>query len=47
VTAATDETPADLPRPSWRDREPTIVHSVKWRDSDHHEHLGPTGGNVR
>ena len=39
VTTPADEAPADMPRPSWRDREPAIVHSVKWRDSDHHEHL--------
>jgi len=39
VTTPADEAPAAMPRPSWRDREPAIVHSVKWRDSDHHEHL--------
>ena len=39
VTTPDDEAPAAMPRPSWRDREPAIVHSVKWRDSDHHEHL--------
>jgi hypothetical protein len=39
VTTPADETPADLPRPSWRDREPAIVHSIKWKDSDGHEHL--------
>ena len=39
VTMPADETPADMPRPSWRDREPAIVHSIKWRDSDGHEHL--------
>jgi len=39
VTTPAAEAPADLPRPSWRDREPAIVHSIKWRDSDHHEHL--------
>jgi hypothetical protein len=39
VTASADEAPADLPRPSWRDREPVIVHSIKWRDGDGHEHL--------
>jgi ribosomal protein L12E/L44/L45/RPP1/RPP2 len=39
VTASADEAPADTPRPSWRDREPAVVHSVRWRDSDHHEHL--------
>jgi hypothetical protein len=30
VTASADKAPADLPRPSWRDREPAIVHSIKW-----------------
>jgi hypothetical protein len=25
--------------PSWRDHEPAIVHSLKWRDSDGIEHL--------
>jgi hypothetical protein len=39
MTTPADEAPADMPRPSWRDREPAIVHSIKWRDSDHHEHL--------
>jgi hypothetical protein len=39
VTTPDDEAPAALPRPSWRDREPAVVHSVRWRDSDHHEHL--------
>jgi hypothetical protein len=33
------EAPAAMPRPSWRDREPAIVHSIKWRDHDGHEHL--------
>ena len=39
VTASADEAPADTPRPSWRDHEPAIVHSIKWKDSDGHEHL--------
>jgi hypothetical protein len=26
-------------RPSWRDREPAIVYSIKWVDADKHEHL--------
>jgi len=39
VTASADKAPADLPRPSWRDREPAIVHSIKWKDSDGHGHL--------
>jgi hypothetical protein len=39
VTASADEAPADMPQPSWRDREPAIVHSIKWRDHDGHEHL--------
>jgi hypothetical protein len=39
VTTPADEAPADMPRPSWRDREPAIVHSVRWRDHDGHEHL--------
>jgi hypothetical protein len=33
-------------RPSWRDREPAIVHSVKWRDSDDHEHLHIVRGDT-
>jgi hypothetical protein len=39
MTTPADEAPADMPPPSWRDREPAIVHSIKWRDNDHHEHL--------
>ena len=39
VTTPADEAPSDMPRPSWRDREPAIVHSIKWKDSDGHEHL--------
>jgi hypothetical protein len=33
-----DAAPVDMPRPSWRDREPAIVHSIKWV-ADKHEHL--------
>ena len=39
VTTPDDEAPAAMPRPSWRDHEPPIVHSIKWRDNDGHEHL--------
>jgi hypothetical protein len=46
VTASADEAPADTPRPSWRDREPAVVHSVRWRDSDHHEHLHIVRGDT-
>jgi hypothetical protein len=28
-----------MPLGSWREREPAIVHSIKWRDNDGHEHL--------
>jgi hypothetical protein len=41
-----DEAPAAMPRPSWREREPAIVHSIKWRDSDHHEHLHIVRGDT-
>jgi hypothetical protein len=27
------------PRPTWRDHEPAVVHSLKWHDSDGIEHL--------
>jgi len=39
VSTPVAEAPANMPRPSWRDYEPPIVHRVKWWDSDHHEHL--------
>jgi hypothetical protein len=39
VSTPATEAPANMPRPSWRDYEPPIVHRVKWWDSDHHEHL--------
>jgi len=39
VSTPADKAPAALPRPSCRDREPAIVHSIKWRDHDGHEHL--------
>jgi hypothetical protein len=45
VTAAAAEAPADLPRLSWRDREPAIVHSVRWWDHDGHEHLHVVRGD--
>jgi hypothetical protein len=31
--------PAPQHTPSWRDHEPAIVHSLKWRDADGLEHL--------
>jgi hypothetical protein len=47
VTTPADEALANLPRPSWRDREPAIVHSpLKWKDSDGHEHLHIVRGDV-
>jgi hypothetical protein len=39
------EPPVEVPevaherQPTWRDREPAIVHSLKWRDSEGIEHL--------
>jgi hypothetical protein len=45
VTASADEAPADMPQPSWRDREPAIVHSIKWRDHNGHEHLHVVRGD--
>ena len=39
VTTPADEAPAAMPRPSWRGHAPAIVHSIKWKDSDGHEHL--------
>jgi hypothetical protein len=39
------EAPADMPRPSWRGHAPTIVHSIKWRDNDGHEHLHVVRGD--
>jgi len=41
-----DAAPADVPRPSWRDREPAIVHSIKWVDADKHEHLHIVRGDT-
>jgi hypothetical protein len=32
--------------PSWRDSEPVIVHSIKWRDADPHEHLHIVRGDT-
>ena len=29
-----DAAPVDMPRPSWRGREPAIVHRIKWVDAD-------------
>ena len=45
VTTPAAEALAAMPRPSWRDREPVIVHSVKWRDNDGHEHLHVVRGD--
>ena len=39
VTTPADEAPAAMPQPSWRGHAPAIVHSLKWKDSDGHEHL--------
>jgi hypothetical protein len=39
-------TTSSMLRPSWRDREPAIVHSIKWRDSDNHEHLHIVRGDT-
>ena len=39
MTTPADEAPSDMPRPSWRGHAPAIVHSLKWKDSDGHEHL--------
>jgi hypothetical protein len=39
VTTPAAEAPAAMPRPSWRGHAPAIVHSLKWKDSDGHEHL--------
>jgi hypothetical protein len=39
MTTPADEALAAMPRPSWRGHAPAIVHSLKWKDSDGHEHL--------
>jgi hypothetical protein len=46
VTTPADEAPTDMPRPSWRDHEPAIVHRIKWRDGDDHEHLHIVRGDT-
>lgn len=38
--------PTHTPRPSWRDHEPAIVHSIKWVDADQHEHLHIVRGDT-
>jgi hypothetical protein len=46
VTTLADAALADAARPSWRDHEPAIVHSIKWVDANKHEHLHIVRGDT-